>query len=109
MIKRGIENIKKYGIRDTINKIIFKFFKPYLNFFYSKFNKIKPLNNYNKFKKIKIDTTYFLSDLCEISKKYKTDKSPFNLKHRHAYTGIYHFLFHKIKEEKLIIAEWDAI
>ena len=70
----------------------------------SKFNKIKSLNNQNKFKKIKIDTTYFLSDLCEISKKYKTDKSPFNLKHRHAYTGIYHFLFHKIKEEKLIIA-----
>ena len=60
MIKRGIENIKKYGIRDTINKIIFKFFKPYLNFFYSKFNKIKPLNNYNKFKKIKIDANKYL-------------------------------------------------
>ena len=105
MIKKGIEHLKKYGIRDTINKIIFKYFKTYLGFFYSNFNKIKPLNHQNRFKKIKIDTTYFLSDLCEISKKYKTDKSPFNLKHRHAYTGIYHFLFHKIKEEKLIIAE----
>ena len=96
MSKKGIEHLKKYGIRETINKIIFKYFKTYLGFIYSKFSKVKPLHNQNRFKKIKIDTTYFLSDLCEISKKYKTDKPPFNLKHRHAYTGIYHFLFHKM-------------
>ena len=33
MIKKGIEYLKKYGIRDTINKIIFKYFKTYLGFF----------------------------------------------------------------------------
>ena len=36
---------------------------------------------------------------------YKTDKSPYNPKHRHSYTGIYHFLFHKIKNYNLNIAE----
>ena len=105
MIKKGIENIKQYGFKDTFNKIIFKFFKKFLNIYFSKFNKIKPINHENKFKKITIDTTYFNSDLCEIGKKYNTDKSPYNPKHRHAYTGIYHFLFHKIRNEKLNIAE----
>ncbi len=105
MIKKGIENIKKYGFKDTFNKIFFKFFKKILNIYYSKLNKIKSINHENRFKKIKIDTTYFNSDLCEISKKYNTDKSPYNPKHRHAYTGIYHFLFHKMRNEKLNIAE----
>ena len=105
MIKKGIENIKKYGFKDTLNEIIFKYFKKFLNIYYSKLNKIKSIDHEDRFKKIRIDTTYFNSDLCEIGKKYNTDKSPYNPKHRHAYTGIYHFLFHKIRDEKLYIAE----
>ena len=105
IIKKGINYLKDHGLKDTVNMIIFKYFKKYLNIFFSKFNKIKNIDKKDTFKKITIDTTYFYSDLCEISKNYKTDKSPYNPKHRHSYTGIYHFLFHKIKNYNLNIAE----
>ena len=105
IIKKGINYLKEHGLKDTVNMIIFRYFKKYLNIIFSKFNKIKNLDNIDTFKKIIIDTTYFNSDLCEISKNYKTDKSPHNPKHRHSYTGIYHFLFHKIKNYNLNIAE----
>ena len=105
IIKKGINYLREYGLKDTLRLIVFKYFKKYLNFFFRRFNKVKNINQTDKFKKIIIDTTYFNSDLCEISKNYKTDKSPYNLKHRHSYTGIYHFLFHKIKNYNLNIAE----
>ena len=105
IIKKGINYLKEHGLKDTVNIIIFKYFKKYFNIFFSKFNKIKNIDKKDTFKKIIIDTTNFNSDLCEISKNYKTDKSPYNLKHRHSYTGIYHFLFHKIKNNNLNIAE----
>mgnify|MGYP001036862457 FL=1 len=105
MIKKGIEHLKKYGLKDTVNKVIFKFLKKTLNVYFSKLNRIKRIDHNNKFKKIKIDTTNFNTDLCEIGKKYNTDKSPYHSKHRHAYTGIYHFLFHQVKNENLNIAE----
>ncbi len=105
IIKKGFNYLRENGLKDTFKIILFKYFKKYLNFFFRNFNKIKKINQSSKFKKIIIDTTYFNSDLCEISKNYKTDKSPYNLKHRHSYTGIYDFLFHKIKDYKLNIAE----
>ena len=105
IIKKGINYLKEHGLKDTVNMIIFKYFKKYFNIFFSKFNKIKNIDQKDTFKKIIIDTTNFNSDLCEISKNYKTDKSPYNPKHRHSYTGIYHFLFHKIKNYNLNIAE----
>ena len=47
--------------------------------------------------------------MCEISIKLNTDKSPYNKSghygHRHAYTGIYHYLFKDIKNDNLNICE----
>jgi len=105
MIKKIVKYFQKNGLKDTIMKILIILIKPFLKFFLLSNKKIKIINHKNKFKKIKIDTTYFNTELCELGKKYKTDKSPYNLKHRHAYTGIYHFLFSRIKDEKLYIAE----
>ena len=44
--------------------------------------------------------------MCELSMKLNSDKSPYNASgHRHAYTGIYHYLFNKIKNMNLNIGE----
>ena len=97
--------MKEYGLIETIKLIFFKYFKKHFNFFFKRFNKIKYIDRKNNFKKIIVDTTYFNSHFCEISKNYKSDKSPYNSKHRHSYTGIYHFLFHNIRNQNLNIAE----
>ena len=102
-VKKNIKRIKKYGIKHILKYIHYEIFGSIFN---NKKNLVKPIDHENRFKKVTIDTTYFNTDLCEIGKKYNSDKSPHNPnKHRHAYTGIYHFLFHKIKDEKLNIAE----
>jgi len=60
-----------------------------------------------------IDYKDLKTDLCELGKKYGTDKSPYNNKsfvhggigHRHPYTCFYHELFSTIKNNKLKILE----
>ena len=53
---------------------------------YKKINKVLPLN---KIKTIVFDTTNYHTEMCEISIKLNTDKSPYNKSghygHRHAY------------------------
>lgn len=55
-----------------------------------------------------IDSTFCVSELCELGKKYPTDKSPINQGpglHKHAYTAIYNLLFAHLKHKKINIAE----
>lgn len=55
-----------------------------------------------------IDSTFCTSELCELGKKYPTDKSPINQApelHKHAYTAIYNLLFAHLKHKKINIAE----
>ncbi len=106
-VRKNIERVKKYGFKHILKYFHYEIFGGSLyDHYYSKKNIVKPINHVNRFKKITIDTTYFNSDLCEVGKKHNTDRSPHNPNtHRHAYTGIYHFLFHKIRNEKLNIAE----
>ncbi|MDC0054458.1 class I SAM-dependent methyltransferase [Candidatus Pelagibacter sp.] len=103
-IKSIILNFKLLGFK----KFLKKFAILYLSGFFLKIAKIKKiyLPENNKFNKIKLDMSYYYSELCELSKKFNTDKSPFNKNNfRHAYTPVYHFLFNKIKNKNLIIAE----
>ena len=106
-VGKNIQRLKKYGIKHILQHIKHEIFYPHFKeHYYSKKNIIKPIDHKNRFKKITLDTTYFNTELCEIGKKYNSDKSPHNPdKFRHAYTGIYHFLFHKIRNEKLNVAE----
>ena len=101
-VKKNINRIKKYGIKHILKYVAYEIFGGhFIKNYYSKKNVIKFIDNKNKFKKLTINTTYFNTDLCEIGKKYNSDKSPHAPnKHRHAYTGIYHFLFHKIREDR---------
>ena len=73
-----------------------------------KYKKIK-LPSSDKIKTIVFDTTNYHTEMCEISIKLNTDKSPYNKSghygHRHAYTGIYHYLFKDIKNDNLNICE----
>jgi len=57
-----------------------------------------------------IDYKYASSELCEIGKKYDTDKSSqrsnvSNIRHCHPYTLFYDSLFNSKKKDKLEIAE----
>ena len=106
-VNKNINRIKKYGIKHILKYVAYEIFGGhFIKNYYSKKNVIKFIDNKNKFKKLTINTTYFNTDLCEIGKKYNSDKSPHAPnKHRHAYTGIYHFLFHKIRDEKINIGE----
>ena len=64
------------------------------------------LNNKNRFNKITIDTSLFETELCEIGKKFNTNKSPYNLVgHRSGYTGVYYILFNKYKNKEFNFAE----
>jgi predicted O-methyltransferase YrrM len=57
---------------------------------------------------ITIDSTFCVSELCKLGKKYPTDKSPINQApdlHKHAYTAIYNLLFAHLKHKKINIAE----
>lgn len=106
-LKKNIQRVKKYGFKHIFTYFSYEILIPGIKKNYIKKNNIiKKINHFNKFKKITIDTTYFNTELCEIGKKYNSDKGPNNPnKHRHAYTGIYHFLFHGIKNNNLNIAE----
>ena len=103
-IKSIVINLKLLGLK----KFLIKFANLYLRGLFLKIAKNKKiyLPENNKFNKIKLDMSYYYSELCELSKKFNTDKSPFNKNNfRHAYTPVYHFLFNKIKNKNLVIAE----
>jgi SAM-dependent methyltransferase len=61
--------------------------------------------------RIKFDCNESVTDLCRIGGRHGTDKSPLNtyvsggLNYRHAYTAVYDFLFSRIREDHLVIAE----
>jgi len=106
-VKKNIQRVKKYGFKHIFKYFSYEIFASGMKkHYYNEKNIIKPIDHKNKFKKITIDTTYFNTELCEIGKKYNSDRSPHNPnKHRHAYTGIYHFLFHGIRNNELNVAE----
>jgi hypothetical protein len=91
-----------------IKRFISHFFERKIYKLERKFKTIhKP--SYNKIKTIIFDTTNYHSELCEISLKFNSDKSPYNNAggpgHRHAYTGIYDYLFKGIKNNNLNFCE----
>ena len=91
-----------------IKSLISHFFERKIYKLERKFKTIhKP--SYNKIKTIIFDTTNYHSELCEISLKFNSDKSPYNnaggVGHRHAYTGIYDYLFRGIKNNNLNFCE----
>jgi len=58
------------------------------------------------FNKIVIDTSLNNSFLCELGKKYFTNKSPINLKgHRSGFTGFYNLFFSGLKNKEINFAE----
>ena len=51
-----------------------------------------------EFQKIYIDTSFYNSELCNLGKKYSSNKSSLNLKgHRSGFSGLYSMLFFLIK------------
>ena len=103
-VNKIIINFKQYGLKG----ILLKFSRKYLKGFFLKISKLKTIHfkEKNKFNKIKIDMSFYYSELCELSKNYNTDKSPYNkFNFRHAYTPVYHFLLNKIKNQHLKIVE----
>jgi len=61
----------------------------------------------DRFNSITIDTSYSKTDLCEIGRKFPTDKSPYNETDlsNHSYSGVYNLLFSNIRYNDLLIAE----
>lgn len=102
--------IKSNLINKNLFEIVIKLFEKIYIFeliskFLIKFNDIADYKNEN-FKSLIIDSTYYLSDLCILGKKFRTDKSPYNtIGHRHSYTAIYNFLFSSKRNEKINLAE----
>ena len=106
-VKKNFQRIKKYGFKHIFKYLSYEIFGGHIiKRYYDKKNIVKPIDHKNKFKKITIDTTYFNTELCEIGIKYNSDRTPHNPnRHRHAYSGIYHFLFHGIRNNELNVAE----
>ena len=62
--------------------------------------------NKKKFNKIFIDTSLSNTKLCELGKKFPTNKSPIQLiGHRSGYTGIYNLLFSPLIDKTINLAE----
>jgi len=78
-----------------------------LDFIYDKKTRRLVLgNNKNQFKKIYIDTSFYDSELCNLGKKYSSNKSPMNLGgHRSGFSGLYSILFFQQKNRKIKLAE----
>ena len=58
------------------------------------------------FNKIVIDTSLNNTLLCELGKKYSTNKSSLNLKgHRSGFTGFYNLFFSRLKDKEINFAE----
>jgi SAM-dependent methyltransferase len=63
-------------------------------------------NNKNEFEKIYIDTSFYNSELCNLGKKYSSNKSPMNLEgHRSGFSGLYSILFFQQKNKTIKLAE----
>ena len=79
--------------------------KSYLRTFQSFANKPGKIN------RIKFDSDYCTTDMCEIGGHMQTDKSPLNtyapgvINYRHAYTPIYDFLFAPFRNKEINLAE----
>ena len=53
-----------------------------------------------------VDSTKCCSDLCDLGRICRTDKSPYNdIGHRHPYTGIYSLLFSQYREKEVRFSE----
>ena len=58
------------------------------------------------FNKIFIDTTLSNTSLCEIGKKFSTNKSSNNIEgHRSGFTGFYNLLFSNLRDKQINFAE----
>ena len=96
--------LKKIGfnIIPDLSKINF------FNFTYSTNTRRLVFNTKNKklFNKIFIDTSLSVTELCELGKKFPTNKSPIQLiGHRSGYTSVYNILFSTFKHKKITLAE----
>lgn len=58
--------------------------------------------------KIVIDSSYSVTDMCNLGIKHGTDKCPYNQNphlHKHPYTAVYDFIFGPLRYKKLNFAE----
>ena len=95
---------KKLGFNITpdLSKVNF------LNFNYSNNTRRLVFNTKikKKFNKIFVDTSLSTTKLCELGKKFPTNKSSIQLiGHRSGYTGIYNLLFSNLIYKKITLAE----
>ncbi len=97
LLKLGFDFIP-YFKRGLIKEI--KYLEKKMTFFYVP-------NLDQRFNSITIDTSYTKTTLCDLGKKYPTDKSPYNDIDlcNHSYSGIYNLLFSNIRYNDLLIAE----
>ena len=59
-----------------------------------------------RFNSLFIDASNSFSELCDYSKEFPSDKSPYNIStYRHPYTPIYAFIFAPLKYKKINLAE----
>ena len=64
------------------------------------------LKKKDSFNKIFIDSSLNKSILCDLGAKYRTNKSPFNIKgSRSGFTGIYNLLFSNVRDKEINFAE----
>ena len=106
LIKKTIKFISNSNFSEIIIKIFEKL--KILNFVLTPLNLINKSKNFHngKFNSIKINTTNYISELCELGGKYNTDKSQFNkIGHRHSYTAIYNILFSQFRDKEFNFAE----
>ena len=84
--------------RDLIKEI--KYIEKKMTYFYMP-------NLDQRFNSITVDTSYTKTALCDLGKKYPTDKSPYNDAdiNNHSYSGVYNLLFSNIRYNNLLIAE----
>ena len=91
-----------FNITPDLSKINF------LNFNYSNNTRRLVFNTKSKknFNKIFVDTSLSTTRLCELGKKFPTNKSSIQLVgHRSGYTGIYNLLFSTLINKKITLAE----
>ena len=91
-------NYKVYPPFDNLDKFKYE---------YSKNSRRLIINTKKKqFDKIYIDTSFYNSKLCELGKKFKSNKSSFNFHgHRSGFTGIYSILFFNLRNKNIKVGE----
>ncbi len=99
---------KIFSIRHWINDVeINDLFLKKNNTFSYVSNKLKIIfTPQKKIGKLYIDSSLIKTDLCELGKDAKTDKSPYNtILHRHPYTAVYSLILGSLREKKINLAE----